>query len=187
VARQGATLAPASLHVESQTDSGQAEPAYVVQAQDIDISAPASVAMLAEGLPMPWRRWLYAGNPEGTVGATRTALVRQRRFRYFRERRQHGLACEWTRSPVSLDLSGIVRGDQLALTMGLTGHNELSVDVPRVFRRSLDFLRIRWRRGRVPRRFGVAHRDRCVCVSKAAVMAANCAGRSIFPTAAGDR
>ena len=138
VARQGATLAPASLHVESRKDAEQSEPAYVVQAQDIDISAPASVVMLAEDLPMPWRRWLYAGNPEGTLDALVLRWSGSEDFDVAASVDNMG----WhalDQVPGVVGLSGILRGDQLALTMGLAGHNELSVDVPHVFRRSLDF------------------------------------------------
>jgi hypothetical protein len=160
VARQGATLAPASLHVESQTDPGEAEPTYTVRARDIDISAPASVAMLAENLPMPWRRWLYAGNPEGTLPA---------------------LALRWSGADdydvaANVDNMGLARARQGARCRRLerdrarrpAGADDESVRTQRAERRRAaclspfaGLLRIRRRRGRVPRRFGVAHRDRC--------------------------
>ncbi|HSE12932.1 MAG TPA: hypothetical protein VLB69_09870, partial [Rudaea sp.] len=138
LARQGATLAPASLHVERQAESDEAGPVYVAQARDIDVSAPASVAMLAEDLPTPWRRWLYAGNPEGTL---RTFVLRWSAADDFDVAASvdrigwHAL----DKLPGVVGLSGVVRGDQQALTIGLPAHNELSVDVPHVFRRSLDF------------------------------------------------
>ena len=138
LARQGATLAPASLHIESQIDSDKGEPVYVAQAHDVDISAPASVAMLAESLPMPWRRWLYAGNPEGSLDALVLRWTGSGDFDVSASLDNVG----WhalDQVPGVVGLSGIVRGDEQALTLGLSRRNELSVDVPHVFRRSLDF------------------------------------------------
>lgn len=138
LARQGATLAPSSLHIDRQAESDDAEPVYVAQAQDIDVSAPASVAMLAQDLPMPWRRWLYAGNPEGTLHALELRWSSAENFDVVANVDSLG----WhalDNVPGVVGLSGIVRGDQQALALELAGRNELSVDTPRVFRRSLDF------------------------------------------------
>jgi uncharacterized protein YhdP len=110
VAKQGATLPPSSLHIESQADSDEAEPAYVVQAQDIDISAPASVAMLVEGLPMPWRRWLYAGNPEGTLDALVLRWSGSDDFDVAAS--VDNMGWHALDRPGVIGLSGIVRGDQ---------------------------------------------------------------------------
>ena len=138
LARQGATLAPAYVHIDEQAGTGDGEPIYTAQMQDIDVSAPASVAMLAQDLPMPWRRWLYAGNPEGNLHALVLRWAGADDFDVAAS--VDGIG--WhalDKVPGVVGVTGIVRGDQQALTLQLAPHNELSVDTPHVFRRSLDF------------------------------------------------
>ena len=141
------------------------------------------LAMLAEGLPMPGaagcmsaipkvpcvRPLRWSGSDDFDVAASVDDWAGMRSTRCPVSRRQRHRA----RRPAGAD-------DRSA------GRNELSVDVPHVFRRSLDFSEFA---GHVAAyRTDSAWRIETDAVrSKARATAANCAARSICPTAAAAR
>lgn len=137
--RQEIALAPAFAHVEKQVDGGDDSAAgYTVQLQDIDVAAPATLAMLAEGVPSAWRRWLYLGNPEGAV---RSASLRWNSANDF-DIAANVAGLGWRavdKMPGARGVSGVVLGDEQAMTVDLPARSALSVYEPSVFRHPFDF------------------------------------------------
>jgi uncharacterized protein (TIGR02099 family) len=136
--RQQIALPAATAHVEKRDGAEDAAVSYIVQLANIDVSAPASLAMLVESLPLSWRRWLYAGNPEGNV---RTASLRWTNSDDFDMQADlDGVAWRaMDKVPGVSGLRGVLRGDEQALAIDLPAHGSFSVDVPRVFRKRFDF------------------------------------------------
>ena len=138
IVRQGAVFAPATVHLEKQENGAESEPAYLLQLRDIDLSASANVAMLAEPAPMALRRWLYSGNPEGTVRSLDLRGSGSTDFDFSASAEGVGWhALDNVPGVVGLHCS--VLGDQDAISVELPQHAALSVEAQRVFRRPLDF------------------------------------------------
>jgi len=136
--RQEIALAPAFAHVEKLAGGSEGNAAYLVRLQDVDIAAPATLAMLAEDVPSGWRRWLYVANPEGEV---RSAELRWSGADDFDvSARVAGLG--WRpvdKLPGASGVSGVVLGDQQALSIALPEHHAISAYEPFVFRRPFEF------------------------------------------------
>jgi len=134
--RQQIALTPAFVHAEKFGEAGSG--GYQLELQNIDVAAPASIAMLADNIPVPWRRWLYLGNPEGNL---RYASLR------WNGREDFAVAGDldgvgWRavdKLPGASGIRAAVLGDEQALTFELPAHNALSIDEPHVFRRPFDF------------------------------------------------
>lgn len=136
--RQEIALAPAFAHVEKQAVADDGAAAYLVRLQNVDLAAPATLAMLAEDVPAAWRRWLYIANPEGAVQAADlrwsgaddfdiSALVAGLGWRAV------------DKVPGASGVSGAVLGDQQALAVTLPAHTPISAYEPFVFRRPFEF------------------------------------------------
>lgn len=136
--RQEIALPPAFAHLEKQPGADGDAPTYVARLRDVDIAAPATLAMLAENLPSRTRRWLYAGNPEGNVHAADLRWSSADDFDLAAQ--VDGLG--WNAVdmvPGATGLRGSVIGDSQALVLELPTHNGLAVEEPRVFRRPFEF------------------------------------------------
>jgi uncharacterized protein (TIGR02099 family) len=137
--RQEIALAPAFAHIEKQEGAADDSAAgYIVQLQEIDVAAPATLAMLAEGVPSAWRRWLYIGNPEGVV---RSASLRWSSASDF-DIAANVAELGWRavdKMPGARGVSGAVLADEQAMTIDLPAQNALSVYEPHVFRRPFEF------------------------------------------------
>jgi len=137
--RQEIALSPAFVHVERQADS-EGEAAYFVRMLNVDVAAPATLAMLAEDVPSAWRRWLYIANPEGAVPAAELRWSGSDDFDL--SGRIDGLGWRAVdKVPGASGVSGVVLGDQEALSITLPEHNAIIAYEPFVFRRPFEFSR----------------------------------------------
>ncbi|HSE11281.1 MAG TPA: hypothetical protein VLB69_01490, partial [Rudaea sp.] len=134
--RQEIALTPAFVHVEKFGDAGPG--GYQFELQDVDVAAPATIAMLAQSVPAPWRRWLYLGNPEGNV--RRASLHWNGRDDFAVRADIEGLGWRAVdKLPGATGVRASVLGDEQALSVELPAHNLVSIDEPHVFRRPFDF------------------------------------------------
>jgi len=137
--RQQIALPAAAAHIQKKgAGDDPAGAGYVVRLWNVDVSAPASLAMLAEGVPSAWRHWLYSGNPEGSV---RMASLRWAgRDDFDVQADLDGIAWRaMDKLPGVSGLRGALTGDEQALALELPAHGSFSVDVPRIFRKRFDF------------------------------------------------
>ena len=138
LARQGAISPPANIHVEKYRKDRDAPAAYALRADDVDLTVPASVAMLSDALPAGWRRWLYAADPVGTL---RTAALRYDGAQdfdvaaAFDDVAWHAL----DKLPGVSGINGTLLGDQDAISLDLPTRTAFGVDAPQVFRQPLEF------------------------------------------------
>jgi|GEM_PF-204661 len=138
IMRQGVDAPRGALHLRVNDSGGDTPPQYEVAVENIDLGATASVAMLVDTLPEGLRRWLYAGNPKGTLAVATARFVDRNDFDVAA--RFDGLAWHsYARLPSMYGFSGVVRGDQNAISVDLPRHNEVAVSVPHVFRQPLEF------------------------------------------------
>ncbi len=138
ITRQGVDSPQGALHVRSASSGGDGPQSYTVAAENVDLSALGSVAMLVDKLPSGLRRWLYAGNPEGTLAVATARYVDGSDYDVaarFDDLAWHSYA----RLPSVYGLSGVLRGDQDALSVELPQHSALSILVPHVFRQPFEF------------------------------------------------
>jgi uncharacterized protein (TIGR02099 family) len=136
ITRQGIQATPGALHVRAR--AGGEAPEYLVSADALDIGTFASVAMLVDTLPAGGRRWLYAGNPEGTLSQAKLRYSSAQNFDVMGKFD----ALEWhsyARIPSFSGFSGVLYGDQDAFSVDLPQHNAIAVSVPKVFRQPLEF------------------------------------------------
>jgi uncharacterized protein (TIGR02099 family) len=138
VARQGVAAAPARVHVEKSRDDKDAAPAYAVGVDDLDISAPSTIAMFSDRLPPALRRWLYLADPVGTLHAATLRWSGTQDFDVTATVR----GAAWhavDKLPGVSGISGSLLGDQDAFNLTLPAHSAFGVDEPRVFRQPLEF------------------------------------------------
>jgi uncharacterized protein (TIGR02099 family) len=136
--RQGIAAAPARIHVQKIRQAGASEADYALRASAVDLSPPASIAMLSDALPPGLRRWLYMADPVGTV---RDANVR------FASARDFDLAADFDALawhavdalPGVTSVTGNLLGDADGFTLHLPAHTAFGFDEPRVFRQPLEF------------------------------------------------
>ena len=136
--RQGSATPAADIHVEKYPPVEADASHYSVQADSVDLSAPASVAMLSDALPEFWRRWLYAADP---VGSVRAATFRTNGAEDFDLAATIDGAA-WhavDKLPGVSGLSGSVLGDHHAFSLSLPSHTAFGVDAAHVFRQPLEF------------------------------------------------
>jgi uncharacterized protein (TIGR02099 family) len=137
-ARQGVVAPPANIHVEKSRSEAEAPAVYTATVSDLDISAPATIAMFSDALDGPLRRWLYLADPVGTV---HSAIVRwggPQDFDVsaaFHEVAWHAV----DKLPGVSGISGSILGDQDAFNLTLPAHNAFGVDEPKVFRQPMEF------------------------------------------------
>ena len=138
LARQGNQPIAANVHVEKSLGAAGTAPTWTGHAENLDIAAPASVAILADALPETWRRWLYLADPVGTLHA---ATLRYAGAQDFDVDARFGNVA-WhavDKLPGVGGISGTLRGDQGAFVLSLPAHTEFALNLPRVFRRPLEF------------------------------------------------
>ena len=138
ITRQGVDAPIGALHVRSKDNGSDQAPEYDVALENADLGAIASVSMLVDKLPDGLRRWLYAGNPEGTLAVATARFVDG--TDYDVNARFDALAWHsYGRLPSMFGLSGVLHGDQDALSFDLPQHNPVAISVPHVFRTPLEF------------------------------------------------
>jgi uncharacterized protein (TIGR02099 family) len=138
VARQGVSAPAANIHVEKFRGTAGAASAYTARIDDLDISAPATLAMFSDALDPELRRWLYLADPVGTLHTATLRYASARDFDVsaaFNEAAWHAV----DKQPGVSGLSASVLGDQDAFNISLPAHNAFGVDAPRVFRQPLEF------------------------------------------------
>lgn len=136
--RQGELAPAANIHVEKYIPDDPAGAQYSVQARDVELAAPAAVAMLSDALAPSLRRWLYQANPVGTL---RSASLRSSGADDFDVAAQLD-AVAWhavDKLPGVSGLSGTLRGDHGAIALQLPPHTQFGIDSPHVFRQPLEF------------------------------------------------
>jgi len=138
VARQSVAAPLASIHVEKTRSDAGAPAVYTAALTDVDVSAPAMIAMFSDALGAPLRRWLYLADPVGTVHTANLRYASAQDLDVaaaFRDVGWHAVG----KLPGVSTLSGALLGDQDALTLRLPAHSAFGVDEPKVFRQPLEF------------------------------------------------
>ncbi len=131
-------LKPAFAHVEMQSGAGDDAATYFVRMRNVDVAAPATLAMLAEDIPSAWRRWLYIANPEGAVSAAELRWSSADDFDLSGKIAGLGWRAV-DKVPGASGVSGVVLGDQQALSITLPEHKAIIAYEPFVFRRPFEF------------------------------------------------
>jgi uncharacterized protein (TIGR02099 family) len=135
VSRQGVPSNNASIHVEK-IDNTPAT--YVLDAANLDIAAPASIAMLTDALPEVWRHWLYEADPVGDLRSLTLRYISMQDFDLaasFAGGAWHSVDAV----PGVNSLTGSLLGDQDSFALTLPSKSPFGVDTPKVFRRPLEF------------------------------------------------
>jgi len=138
VARFGETAPPANIHVEKSRPDQSAPASYLARVADMDISAPATIAMFSDTLGAPLRRWLYLADPVGIVQAATLRWGSAQDYAVtatFRDGAWHAV----DKLPGVSGIGGTLLGDQDAFNLQLPAHNAFGVDEPKVFRQPLEF------------------------------------------------
>jgi len=138
VVRQGVTAAPASIHVDKSRVAQDSPASYTATVADLDVSAPATIAMFSDALGAPLRRWLYLADPVGTVHAATLRFASAQDLDVaatFRDVGWHAV----DKLPGISGLGGTLLGDQDALNLTLPTRSAFGVDEPKVFRQPLEF------------------------------------------------
>jgi uncharacterized protein (TIGR02099 family) len=138
ISRQGVPSNSASIHVDKIDGAADAPATYVVDAANLDIAAPASVAMLTDALPEVWRHWLYEADP---VGDVRSLVLRYASMQDF-DVAASFIGGAWhsvDAIPGVNSFAGSLLGDQDSLALTLAPKSPFGLDTPKVFRRPLEF------------------------------------------------
>lgn len=138
--RQGVVTAAGQIHLQRLPDNAQGNTNYTLNAGDIDLSVPASIAMLSSAVSEKSRRWLYMANPVGSVA---TASIRYvDKSNYDIDAQLRGLAWHAVDNvPGASDVNIQVLGDEQSLSAHLPVHQDFAVNLPKVFRKPLEFSR----------------------------------------------
>jgi uncharacterized protein (TIGR02099 family) len=142
VARQGINAAPASIHVDKSRAATDTPASYTATVTDLDVSAPATIAMFSDALAAPLRRWLYLADPVGTVHAATLRFASAQDLDFtaaFRDVGWHAV----DKLPGVNGLGGTLLGDQDAMNLSLPVHSAFGIDQPKVFRQPLEFSEFR--------------------------------------------
>jgi uncharacterized protein YhdP len=136
--RQGLLAPAADIHLERFETATPTGHGYSLRARDVELGAPAAVAMLSDALAADLRRWLYQGDPLGTVRSIELRAVDAQDFDLVAN--LDGVAWHaMDKLPGVSGLSGTLRGDPGALALALPPHAAFGVDSPNVFRQPLEF------------------------------------------------
>ncbi len=138
VARQGMLPPPANAHVEKIDSDDPDLPTFLVAARNLEVAAPASVAMLTDALPEQWRRWLYEADPVGDLKSVALRYVDGRD--YDVSATVSGIA--WHSVGVIPGVSSLTAsllGDQESLNLTLPANASFGFDTPKVFRQPFQF------------------------------------------------
>ena len=138
ISRQGVSSGSASIHVDKVDGVDNAPATYVIDAANLDVAAPASVAMLTDALPEVWRHWLYEADPVGDVRSFALRYVSMQDF---------DVAASFTGGawhsvdaiPGVNSFTGSLLGDQDSFVLTLPSKLPFGIDTPKVFRRPLEF------------------------------------------------
>ncbi|MEO8804334.1 MAG: YhdP family protein [Rudaea sp.] len=135
---QGIAAAPGAIHLQRSPDDAQGKATYTLNAGNINLSGPASIVMLSDAISAKLRRWLYMANPAGTLSS---ASAR------FADKSDYDVATQiddlgWhavDNIPGANSISVKLLGDEQSWTAHLPAHSEFAMNVPRVFRKPLEF------------------------------------------------
>lgn len=140
IVRQSEPLPKSELHLLRRYPNADyyAKPEHTISVGALDIGTVASATMLVDTLPADLRRWLYAGNPSGTLTRATVRFVDPKDFDAAAQ--IDGVAAHASgKIPGAIGLSGLLFADRDAITFDLPQHNEFSVLLPKVFREPLSF------------------------------------------------
>jgi uncharacterized protein (TIGR02099 family) len=138
VARQGVAAPVASIHVEKVEGDDPELPTYNVRADNLELAAPASVAMLSDALPEVWRQWLYEADPLGDVRDFELRYVNGKDFDV--KGSVTGIAWHSVGAiPGVSSLTASLLGDQESLSLSLPAKTPFGFDTPKVFRQPFQF------------------------------------------------
>ena len=136
--RQGELAPAANIHVEKYRAAEPADSTYNVEARDVELAAPAAIAMLSDALAPALRRWLYQADPVGTLRSVSLHSAGAADFDVGAK--LDGIAWHAVdKLPGVSGLSGTLRGDHDAFALALPPHVAFGVDSPHVFRQPLEF------------------------------------------------
>ena len=138
VARQGTSAPLSTIHVEKSRPDKDAPTVWTARADDLDISAPATIAMFSDKLPPELRRWLYLADPVGTLHAATLRHGGAQDFDVavqFKDAAWHAV----DKLPGVSGLGGSLLGDQDAFSFSLPARTAFGMDSPHVFRQPLEF------------------------------------------------
>jgi uncharacterized protein (TIGR02099 family) len=138
VMRQAVASPAASIHVEKVEGDDPNLPTYNVSADNLELAAPASVAMLSDALPEVWRQWLYEADPVGEVRDFELRYVDGKDFDVSGE--MAGIAWHSVGAiPGVSSITASLLGDQDSLALYLPQKTAFGFDVPKVFRQPFRF------------------------------------------------
>ena len=138
ISRQGVVSPSAGIHVEKVEIEHAEFPTYIVDATNLELAAPASVAMLTDALPEAWRRWLYNADPVGDVRSFALRYVDGKNFDV--NTTLSGVAWHSVDAvPGVSSLAGSLLGDQDSLNLSLPAKTPFGFDTPKVFRQPFQF------------------------------------------------
>ncbi|WP_423924712.1 YhdP family protein, partial [Dokdonella sp.] len=136
VTRQGVATAPARFVIEHK--AGNPKQLSMV-ANSLDLNALANVAMLSDSAPDAWRRWLYLGNPRGSISAMDVHWESMEKFSI--DVLVDGMSSSAADSIPGFDsLNARIRGDEESVMLELPVQ-ETRIDYPKVFRTPLELSR----------------------------------------------
>jgi len=138
VARQGVSAPPASVRIEKARATADAPATYTARVDELDVSAPASIAMFSDALPPGLRRWLYLADPVGTLHAATLRFSGAQDFdaaATFASVAWHSV----DKLPGVSSIGGTLLADQDAFDLSLPAHTAFGVDAPHAFRQPLEF------------------------------------------------
>lgn len=140
IVRQGDPLASSELHLRRRYPEGDyhATPEHTIAIGALDLGTVASTAMLVDTLPADLRRWLYAGNPAGTLARATLRFAGAKDFDAAARLDRLDVHA-FGKVPGVSGLSGLLFADQDAITFDLPQHNPFAVLLPKVFREPLSF------------------------------------------------
>lgn len=144
---QGVDTAPARVMVERLDDT----PArYRMAGNALDLGAAGRLAMLSKRAPEGLRRWLYSGNPRGSLGAIELRWDSAEDFDL--DLRLENFGCRSTDSVPAIEpLTARLTGDARSLLLEVPAQATRAA-FPRMFRQAFDWTRfggevVAWREG----------------------------------------
>ncbi len=138
VARQGIAAPVANIHVEKIEGDDPNRPTVQIVADNVELAAPASLAMLSDALPEAWRQWLYEADPVGDVRRFVLRYVDGKDFDVQGD--VSGVAWHSVGAiPGVSALTASLLGDQDSLALSLPAKTPFGFDTPKVFRQPFQF------------------------------------------------
>lgn len=137
--QQGLPAAPATIGLEKLNATAErSAPQFSLGVDDLNMAAPAAVAMLSDAWPASWRRWLYMADPQGRLDTARLRYTSRQDFDLsarFDSVAWHAL----DKLPGVSNLSASLLGDPEAFSLRLPPNAAFGVTAPQMFRQPLEF------------------------------------------------